>query len=181
AQNFLHFFFYWEVSLIPAFFLVKLYGVANRNFAALQFFIYTMVGSIGMLLAFLAIGFKAGSFEFAQLATVKVQGGIGNAIAWTGLTPKSAGIVLFLLAFAGVAVKVPLWPFHTWQPITYVEAPTPVTMMLTGVMSKMGVYALLRLVLPIFPEQLEALHRPLLALAVMTILYGAWSAFGQRD
>jgi NADH-quinone oxidoreductase subunit M len=181
AQNFLHFFFYWEVSLIPAFFLVKLYGGANRNFAALQFFIYTMVGSIGMLLAFLAIGFKAGSFEFAQLATLKTQGGIGNAIAWTGLTPKSAGTVLFLLAFAGVAVKVPLWPFHTWQPITYVEAPTPVTMMLTGAMSKMGVYALIRLILPIFPDQVEVLHRPLLALAVITILYGAWAAFGQRD
>jgi NADH-quinone oxidoreductase subunit M len=181
AQNFLHFFFYWEVSLIPAFFLVKLYGGNNRNFAALQFFIYTMVGSIAMLLAFLAIGFKIGSFEFSQLAAAGKNGGIGNTITWTGLSPKSAGTILFLLAFLGVAVKVPLWPFHSWQPITYVEAPTPVTMMLTGVMSKMGVYALLRLILPVFPEQIEALHRPLLLLAVITILYGAWAAFGQRD
>ncbi len=181
TQNFLHFFFFWEVSLIPAFFLVKIYGGTHRNFAALQFFIYTMVGSIGMLLAFLAIGFKAGSFEFAALAAAAKNGGIGSAIAWTGLTPTTAGLVLFVLAFLGVAVKVPLWPFHTWQPITYVEAPTPVTMILTGVMSKMGVYGLLRVILPIFPDQIEMLHRPLLLLAVVTILYGAWAAFGQRD
>ncbi len=179
AQNFLHFFLHWELSLVPAFFLVKNYGGANRNFAALQFFIYTMVGSIGMLLAISALGFKAGTFEFAELARLK--GGVGDAISWTGLSPAAAGRLLFLLAFAGVAVKVPLWPLHSWLPSTYVEAPTPVTMMLTGVMSKMGVYALLRVILPIFPDQMNALHRPLLALAVITILCGAWAAFGQRD
>lgn len=181
AQNFLHFFLYWELALIPAFFLVKIYGGANRNFAALQFFVYTMVGSIGMLLAFLALGLKAGTFDFADIAALKAVGGPGVAIQWTGLSTSTASNVLFVLAFLGVAVKVPLWPFHTWQPITYVEAPTPVTMMLTGVMSKMGIYALLRLILPVFPRQIEALHGPLLALAIITILYGAWAAFGQRD
>ncbi len=181
AQNFLHFFFYWELAVIPAFFLVKGYGGPQRDFAALQFLIYTLLGSIAMLLAFLAIGLNAGTFDFAQMANLRGREGIGSVIRLTGLSRASGGCVLFGLAFAGVAVKVPLWPFHSWQPSTYVEAPTPVTMMLTGVMSKMGVYALLRLILPIFPEQMEELHRPLLALAVMTILYGAWAAFGQRD
>lgn len=180
AQNFLHFFLHWELSLIPAFFLVKIYGGSNRSFASLQFFIYTMVGSIGMLLAMLALGLSSGSFEFTELAKLKGQG-IGDSIRWTGLAPGAAGIVIFLLAFSGVAVKVPLWPLHTWLPSTYTEAPTPVTMMLTGVMSKMGVYALLRVILPVFPAQIEALHRPLLGLAVITVLYGAWAAFGQRD
>jgi NADH-quinone oxidoreductase subunit M len=180
TRNFLHFFLHWELSLIPAFFLVRLYGGANRNFASVQFFIYTMVGSIAMLLAFLALGLSRGSFELAELAKLRGEN-IGDAIRWTGLAPGTAGMIIFLLAFAGVAVKVPLWPFHSWLPATYTEAPTPVTMILTGIMSKMGVYALLRLILPVFATQIATLHRPLLALAVITVLYGAWAAFGQRD
>jgi NADH-quinone oxidoreductase subunit M len=86
-----------------------------------------------------------------------------------------------VLVLLGVAVKVPIWPLHGWLPNTYTEAPTPVTMVLTGAMSKMGVYGLVRLVLPLFPEQVQLLHKPLLALAVVTILYGALAAFAQRD
>jgi NADH-quinone oxidoreductase subunit M len=171
AQNFLHFFLHWELSLIPAFFLVKLYGGSNRAFAATQFFIYTMVGSIGMLLAFLALGFYGNTFDFAQLAALKTS----------AIPSEAVRMGVFLLAFAGVAVKVPIWPLHSWLPSTYTEAPTPVTMMLTGVMSKMGVYALVRLILPVFPKEIDLWHRPLLGLAVVTILYGAWAAFAQRD
>jgi NADH-quinone oxidoreductase subunit M len=123
-----------------------------------------MLGSIAMLLAFLALGSRAGTFEIALL---KAEGGSLKLLFW--------------LAFLGIAVKVPLWPLHGWLPAAYTEAPSPVTMMLTGVMSKMGVYALLRLILPVFPKQLDQFHRPLLALAVITILYGAWAAFAQRD
>lgn len=185
AQNFLHFFLFWELSLIPAFFLLKNFGGAQRAFAATQFFIYTMVGSIGMLVAFAALFLATGTFDLSELARIQGQTDLGSLLqaklSWTALSGTQLAMLVFLLAFAGVAVKVPIWPLHSWQPIAYVEAPAPVTMALTGIMSKMGVYALIRLIFPIFPEQIHALHRPLLALAVITILYGAWAAFGQRD
>lgn len=185
AQNFLHFFLFWEVSLIPAFFIVRNYGGANRSGASIQFFIYTMVGSVAMLIAFLALFSVTNSFNFQQIATLRPAAGFGPALAgkmsWSGLGAGSLGAIIFLLAFLGVAVKVPIWPLHSWLPATYTEAPTPATMVLTGVMSKMGVYGLIRLILPIFPEQIERLHAPLLTLAVITILYGALAALAQRD
>lgn len=185
AQNFLHFFLFWELSLIPAFFLLKNFGGSQRAFAATQFFIYTMVGSIGMLVAFAALFLATGTFDLAELARIQGQTEWGallaSKLAWTTLSGGQLAMLVFLLAFAGVAVKVPIWPLHSWQPLAYVEAPAPVTMALTGIMSKMGVYALIRLIFPIFPEQIHALHQPLLALAVITILYGAWAAFAQRD
>jgi NADH-quinone oxidoreductase subunit M len=185
AQNFLHFFLFWELALIPAFFLVRLYGGANSSRASVQFFIYTMVGSIAMLIGFLALYLATGTFSFSELASLRPAGGFGSLLAqrlqWSGMTDQTLGMIVFLLAFLGVAVKVPLWPLHSWLPNTYTEAPTPVTMVLTGVMSKMGVYGLIRLILPIFPEQIQYLHKPLVALAVVTILYGALAAFAQRD
>jgi NADH-quinone oxidoreductase subunit M len=185
AQNFLHFFLFWELALIPAFFLVRLYGGPNSASASIQFFLYTMFGSIAMLVGFLALYLATGTFNLTELAAARPTGGYGPLLAqrlnWSGLKPQTIGTIIFLLAFLGVAVKVPLFPFHSWLPATYTQAPTPVTMLLTGVMSKMGVYALIRLILPIFPEQIQRLHQPLLALAVITILYGALAAFAQRD
>ena len=185
AQNFLHFFLFWELALVPAFFLVRLYGGPNSAAASIQFFVYTMVGSISMLIGFLALYLATGTFSFPELAAMRPAGGFGTLLSqklqWSGLSADNLGTLVFLLAFLGVAVKVPFWPLHSWLPITYTEAPTPVTMVLTGAMSKMGVYGLIRLILPIFPEQIQRLHGPLLALAVITILYGALAAFAQRD
>ncbi|HEX7861159.1 MAG TPA: NADH-quinone oxidoreductase subunit M [Verrucomicrobiae bacterium] len=185
AQNFLHFFVFWEIALLPAFFLVRIYGGAMRSAASIQFFIYTMFGSIAMLVGFLALYLATGTFNFAEIAAARPAGGFGALLSLrlngTGLGAQSAGMIIFLLAFLGVAVKVPLFPLHSWLPVTYTQAPTPVTMLLTGVMSKMGVYALIRLILPIFPDEIQRLHQPLLALAVITILYGALAAFAQRD
>lgn len=185
AQNFLHFFFFWELALVPAFFLVRMYGGANRSAASIQFFIYTMVGSIAMLIGFLALYLAAGTFNFSELAASRPAAGFGPLLAQrlsgTGLEAQFLGAIVFMLAFLGVAVKVPIFPLHGWLPATYMQAPTPVTMLLTGVMSKMGVYGLVRLILPIFPEQIQRFHQPLLALAVVTILYGALAAFAQRD
>jgi NADH-quinone oxidoreductase subunit M len=185
AQNFLHFFLFWELSLVPAFFLLRNYGGPQRALAATQFFIYTMVGSIAMLVAFAALYLATGTFDLAELAQLQAQANFGELLRqrmpWTTLSGERLGIIVFLLAFAGVAVKVPIWPLHSWQPLAYVEAPAPVTMVLTGIMSKMGVYALIRLIFPLFPSEIHALHRPLLALAVITILYGAFAAFAQRD
>jgi len=176
AQNFLHFFLFWELALIPAFFLVKYYGGSARGPAATQFFLYTMLGSIGMLLAFLALFAATSSLDLAQLAQIRSSGGTPPS-----LSPRAFDLAIFLLAFIGVGVKAPIWPLHGWLPSTYAQAPTPVTMMLTGAMSKMGIYGLIRLILPIFPAELNALHQPLLILAVITILYGAWAALAQAD
>ena len=185
AQNFLHFFLFWELALVPAFFLVRLYGGPNSARASVQFFIYTMVGSIAMLVGFLALYLATGTFNLGELAATRPAGGFGQLLVqrlqWSGINADTLGTLIFVLAFLGVAVKVPLWPLHSWLPNTYTEAPTAVTMVLTGAMSKMGVYGLIRLILPIFPEQIQLLHKPLLALAVITILYGALAAFAQRD
>ena len=180
ALNFFHWFLFWELGLIPAFFLIKLWGGPKRGPAATQFFIYTMVGSVALLLSFLAIRLATGSFDFIELAAMAKSGvlitKLQAAFGW-----KNIGLIIFFGAFLGFAVKVPLIPFHTWLPAAYSEAPSPVTMLLTGVMSKMGVYGFLRILLPIFPDQIRAVLTPLLWLAVATIVLSACAAFAQRD
>lgn len=185
ALNFFHWFIFWELSLIPAFFLIKLWGGPQRSAAATQFFIYTMVGSIALLLSFLAIYQAVGTFDFIRLGELARSGELASALSvklgWYDLTAKQLSFVIFAGAFLGFAVKVPLMPFHTWLPFAYAEAPTPVTMLLTGLMSKMGVYGFLRILLPIFPDQMRAVLTPLLWLAVITIVFSAAAAFAQRD
>ena len=185
ALNFFHWFLYWELTLIPAFFLVKFWGGPNRHAASLQFFIYTMVGSIALLLAFLAVYQATGTFDLIVLAEKGRTGELASAmlvkLGWYGLTAKQLSLVIFGLAFLGFAVKTPLMPFHSWLPATYTEAPTPVTMLLTGLMSKLGVYGFLRLLLPLFPEAMRAVLTPLLWLAVATIVLSAAAALVQTD
>jgi NADH-quinone oxidoreductase subunit M len=185
ALNFFHWFIYWELSLIPAFFLIKLWGGPLRSAAATQFFIYTMVGSVTLLLAFLAIFLATGEFDFIKLAEFGRDGtldaALGAKLGWRGLNSSVLALIIFAGAFLGFAVKVPLIPFHTWLPSAYAEAPTGTTMLLTGVMSKMGVYGFLRILLPIFPEQMRIVLTPLLWLAVITIICSASAAFAQRD
>jgi NADH-quinone oxidoreductase subunit M len=178
ALNFFHWFLFWELSLIPAFFLIKLWGGPKRGPAATQFFVYTMVGSVGLLLAFLALYVATGSMDFESLARMAATGSLAPAIQ-SHLGPVALWLALGTLL--GFAVKVPLMPFHTWLPATYSEAPTPVTMLLTGAMSKMGVYGLLRLALPIFGAQLAQMRTPLLVLATLTVVAGAWAAVVQKD
>jgi len=189
ALNFFHWFIFWELSLIPAFFLVRLWGGPQRAHAATQFFIYTMVGSVAMLLAFLAIFLATGKMDFIELAELGRNGSLTNALSdklgWKLFGFEFTANVMPLIIFGGVllgfAVKVPLMPFHTWLPATYAEAPSPVTMLLTGVMSKMGVYGFIRILLPIFPQQINWALTPLLWLAVITIVFSACAAFAQKD
>ncbi|MCU0772271.1 MAG: NADH-quinone oxidoreductase subunit M [Verrucomicrobia bacterium] len=185
ALNFFHWFLFWELSLVPAFFLVKLWGGPQRSRAAAQFFIYTMVGSIGLLLSFLALFLATKQFDFFELARLARTGGLNSALTaelgWRELTGRTLVLLIFAGAFLGFAVKIPIVPFHTWLPLAYAEAPTPVTMLLTGVMSKMGVYGFLRILLPIFPEPARWVLKPLLALAVLSIGWSAFAAFAQRD
>ncbi len=186
ALNFFHWFIFWELSLVPAFFLIKLWGGPQRSSAATQFFIYTMVGSVAMLLSFLAIYWATKTFDFMELAEKARSGELASALnvrleGWPDLTRQELPLVIFAGVFLGFAVKVPLMPFHTWLPKAYAEAPTGTTMLLTGVMSKMGVYGFLRILLPLFPEEMRLLLTPLLWLAVATIILSACAAFAQRD
>lgn len=171
AQNFILWFLFYEMSLIPSFLLIKIWGGAKRDRAATKFFVYTFLGSVAMLLAFLGIYFARGTFDFAQLAELGKTGLLGGNLAWFAF----AGI------FLGLAVKVPLFPFHTWLPDAYETAPTGVSMVLTGTLSKMGVYGFVRLLLPLFPGEIRILAPWLLGLAVCSIIFASLAAWAQRD
>ncbi len=185
ALNFFHWFLYWELSLIPAYFLIKLWGGPLRSAAATQFFIYTMAGSVALLLAFLALFVATGQFDFVELARQAREGQIIPALAsklgWHALTVKRLALLVFGGAFLGLAVKVPLMPFHSWLPPAYSQAHTGTTMLLTGLMSKMGVYAFIRILLPLFQEEMRWILTVLLALAVVSIVASAGAALAQKD
>ena len=185
ALNFVHWFFYWELGLIPAFFLIRLWGGPQRARASTQFFVYTMVGSIALLLAFLAIFLATGKFDFIDLAQMAQSGQLGPAMAqglhWGHWSSDRIMEWVFWGAFLGFAVKVPIVPFHTWLPSAYAEAPSGTTMLLTGAMSKMGLYGLLRILLPIFPEQMQHALTLLLWLAVASVVWSAFAAWAQTD
>jgi NADH-quinone oxidoreductase subunit M len=171
AQNFVLWFLFYEMSLIPAFLLIKIWGGENRDRAATKFFLYTFLGSVAMLLSFLGIYFAKGTFDFATLASLGKSGLLTGQLAWLAF----AGI------FLGLAVKVPLFPFHTWLPDAYQTAPTGVSMVLTGVLSKMGVYGFVRLLLPLFPNEIKIVGPWLLALAICSIVFAPLAAWAQRD
>ena len=171
AQNFVLWFLFYEMSLVPAFLLIKIWGGERRDRAATKFFVYTFLGSVAMLLSFLGIYFTRGTFDFAQLASLGKTGLLTGHLAWFAF----AGI------FIGLAVKVPLFPFHTWLPDAYETAPVGVSMVLTGVLSKMGVYGFIRLLLPLFPNELKILAPWLLALAVGSIVFSSLAAWAQKD
>ncbi len=172
AQNFVLWFLFYEMSLIPAFLLIKIWGGQNRDYAATKFFVYTFLGSVTMLLSFLWIYFAKGTFDFAALADLGTNGHLINGkVAWLAF----AGI------FFGLAVKVPLFPFHTWLPDAYESAPVGTSMVLTGALSKMGVYGFVRLLLPLFPNEIKILGPWLLGLAVCSIVFASLAAWAQSD
>jgi NADH-quinone oxidoreductase subunit M len=185
ALNFFHWFIFWELGLIPAFFLIKLWGGPGSAKAAMQFLVYTMVGSIAMLMSFLAIFFATKTFDFTELANLAQSGQLMPAVigklGWHLLTPEHAALVIFFGVFLGFAVKVPLIPFHTWLPSAYAEAPIGTTILLTGAMSKMGLYGFLRILLPLFGAEMQHVLTPLLWLAVATVVLSAYAALAQTD
>ncbi|MSU49488.1 MAG: NADH-quinone oxidoreductase subunit M [Opitutus sp.] len=178
ALDFFHWFLFWELSLVPAFFLIKLWGGPGATRAAYQFVIYTIGGSAFMLLGFAAIFAATDKFDFISLAQEAADGTLARQLAVSGGWWPTA---IFLGVLLGLAVKVPLWPFHTWLPPAYAEAPTGASMFLTGVMSKMGVYGFLRILWPIFPGQLHAASSWLIMLALGGVVLGAWAAMRQTD
>jgi NADH-quinone oxidoreductase subunit M len=178
AQDFFHWFIFWELSLVPAFFLIKLWGGAGATRAAYQFVVYTIGGSAFMLMGFAALYAATGTMDFGQLAQLGADGTLGRKLAASGGWWPQA---VFLGVLLGLAVKVPLWPFHTWLPPAYAEAPVGASMFLTGVMSKMGVYGFLRILWPIFPAPLHQAAPVLLCMALAGVVLGAFAAMRQTD
>ncbi len=166
------FYVFFEAVLIPAYFLIGIYGGANRVAAGLKFLLYTLVGSLLMLVSIIALYLHAGqTFDYEKILTAvtasPMTGGLA-AVAFGG----------FALAFA---IKTPLFPFHTWLPDTYVESPAPVTMVLAGAMGKLGIYGFYRFVIPLFPDLARQAAPAFIWLGVAAIIYGALVAAVQRD
>jgi NADH-quinone oxidoreductase subunit M len=178
SLDLLLFFVFWEVGLVPMYFLINQWGSANRNYASLKFIIYTMAGSLGLLLAIQLIGVKTGTYDLPQL--FKIWPGLTD-LAMLGLTSATVKAVAFWAFVIAFAIKVPVWPFHTWLPDAHTEAPTAGSMILAGVLLKLGAYGFLRLVLPLFPAESHTYAGWLALLAALAIVFGAFSAFGQTD
>lgn len=168
ALDLVLFYVFWEFTLIPMYFLIGIWGGERRVYAAIKFFLFTMAGSLLMLLAILVIGFQAGSFAWSDL--------IANREAFS-----AASTWLFLAFALAFAIKVPMFPLHTWLPDAHVEAPTAGSVILAGVLLKMGAYGFLRFNLPLFPEATVKFAPWMAALAVIGILYGAAVSYAQKD
>ena len=185
ARHFIPWFLCWEMTLVPSWLLIRLWGGAGAPKAALRFFIMTLGGSAFMLVGFLALQLSAGTMDFDTLgklaANHELGDGLAKTFAFTGASGHTLLSCVALAVFLGLAVKLPVVPFHAWLPAAYAEAPTPVTMLLTGLLSKMGVYGLLRIFLPVFPEVLPSLAPLLGWLAAATVLLGAVAALAQTD
>ena len=168
AQDLFLFYIFWEFTLVPMYFLIGVWGGPERMYAAVKFFLYTMAGSVLMLLAILWLGVYQGSFSVPELVA---QGGIpGNTQVW-----------LFLAFAAAFAIKVPMWPLHSWLPDAHVQAPTAGSVILAGVLLKMGTYGFLRFNIPLFPQASVQLAPWMALFSVIGILYGAAVSYYQRD
>jgi NADH-quinone oxidoreductase subunit M len=168
------FYFFWEATLVPMALLIGMYGHGRRVYAAVKFFLYTMIASVFMLAAILWLYAKIGSFDFIVIQNALRNGGVPD---FNGLAP----LMLFLGFFVAFAVKVPLFPFHTWLPDAHVEAPTAGSVLLAGVLLKMGTYGMLRFSLGLFPEQSRANASWIAVLALIGIVYGALVAMVQPN
>lgn len=164
------FYVFWELTLVPLFFLVSIWGGKNRAAASMSFFLYTLAGSVFMLVAILALHLALPEHSFGMEEMAGASAGVGRATQ----------ILLFLGFFAGIAVKIPVFPFHGWQPLAYVESKTPVSMVFSAVLAKMGAYGLLRLSV-LLPQGAMAIVPLLLLLGFINIVYGALLAFRQTD
>jgi NADH-quinone oxidoreductase subunit M len=169
------FFLFWEVMLIPMYFLIGIWGHERRIYAAVKFVLYTMAGSILMLVGILWLYNVTGTFDLAGFHSASFNvTGIQEALQSGILVlPSQAETLLFLAFFVAFAIKVPLFPFHTWLPDAHVEAPTAGSVMLAGILLKMGTYGMIRFCLPLFPNASHRFAPAIAVLAIIGIIYGA--------
>lgn len=167
------FYVFWEIMLVPMYFLIGIWGGPRREYAAIKFFLYTLSGSVLMLLAIIGLYFKSDPHTL----------NIIQLIEYAHKTPFGTmfSLAAFLCFFVGFAIKVPCWPFHTWLPDAHVEAPTAVSVILAGVLLKMGSYGFLRISYPILPYAANFFATPIAILALISIVYGAFVAMAQND
>jgi NADH-quinone oxidoreductase subunit M len=171
SLDFFLFYVFWEVMLLPMYFLIGIWGGPRREYAAIKFFIYTLIGSVLILLGMLALYFTSEPHTFNMLELM------GNAAGWA----RGFQIWVFLAFYVGFAIKVPAFPFHTWLPDAHVEAPTPISVILAAILLKMKIYALLRIRFPMLPQG-TVWFAPILAIiGVINIVYGALVAMAQTD
>ncbi len=190
SLDLLLFFVFWEVGLVPMYFLINQWGsetgerelwggrvMQARTYASLKFILYTMAGSLGLLLAIQMLGVVSGTFDIPRLVETW-PGATGTLYGLPSNIVKSLAFWADLIAFA---IKVPVWPFHTWLPDAHTEAPTAGSMILAGVLLKLGAYGFLRLVLPLYPVEAKFYAGALAVFATLAIILGAFAAYGQRD
>ena len=171
ALDFVLFYVFWELVLVPMFFLIGMWGGKRREYASIKFFLYTLAGSVFMLVGIIALYLATGTFDITALAAKGAAGFLGVGFQnW-----------VFLAFFLGFAVKVPIWPLHTWLPDAHVEAPTAASALLAGVLLKMGAYGFIRISLPILPQAARIWAPWIALLAAISIVYGAAVAFAQTD
>ena len=170
AEDLILFFVFFELVLLPMYFMIGVWGGPNRQYASIKFFLYTLFGSALMILAFLALYFKGGqTFDIPQL------------IAQGGAIAHGTQLVIFGGLFMGFAIKVPMFPFHTWLPDAHTEAPTVGSVILAAVLLKLGTYGFIRIAIPILPEAAKSWAPWIGLLAVIGIIYGALGCLAQRD
>src|SRR5450756_384821 len=173
ALDFLLFFVFWETVLVPMYFIIGIWGGPRRGYAAIKFMIYTLIGSVLMFLGILTLyyqhytQFQAYSFDIADLMRTQIPEGIEWWVFWA--------------FFVGFAVKVPMFPFHTWLPDAHTEAPTAGSVILAGVLLKLGAYGLIRFAVPLFPFAAHTFAWPIIVLSVVAIVYGAIVSIVQPD
>jgi NADH-quinone oxidoreductase subunit M len=183
ALDFFLFYVFWEVMLLPMYFLIGVWGGPRKEYAAIKFFLYTLAGSVLMLVVILAFYFYVPAdsglrtFDLLELSSPAVRAHFEDQT----FLGYPFGLAMFLMLFIGFAIKLPIFPLHTWLPDAHVEAPTPISMILAGILLKMGGYGMFRICYPILPEAGETLAVFLGGLGVINILYGAFCAMAQDD
>ncbi len=188
ALDFFLFYVFWEVMLLPMYFLIGIWGGPRREYAAIKFFLYTLLGSVLMLLAMIALYFSVTIpdpatgeriYTFNMLAMMDPANyQAGSLLAGLGTYWRH---LAYIALFIGFAIKVPIFPFHTWLPDAHVEAPTAISVILAGILLKMGTYGLLRISYPMFPELANYYAWALALVALINIVYGALCAMAQQD
>ncbi len=171
ALDFFLFYVFWEVMLVPMYFLIGVWGGPRKEYAAIKFFLYTLLGSLFMLVSILILYFTSEPHTLNMMTLIEICPAMTHTLQ----------MVCFIFFFIAFAIKVPVWPFHTWLPDAHVEAPTAVSVILAGVLLKMGTYAMLRISWPMFPDALRTLSFWVAVLGAIGIIYGALVSMAQKD